>query len=459
MTRKIKNSNITPGALTSASLNDTGVIAGEYGSSTAIPVITTNAKGQLTAVTTASLPSNLATETYVTTAISNLIDSAPTTLDTLNELSAALNDDANFASTVTTALGTKANTSDVNSALALKADTSSLSTLATISPTGTPDSTKFLRGDNSWQVVAVTPTAVSDQNNTSTGYFDLPSGTTAQRPASPQVGYTRYNTTNSKPEVYTSSGWASLDIIPEIVATGGDITTLGGYKYHTFTSSGTFQVTSGSGSVSYFIVAGGGGGGRGNSGGNEAGGGGAGGLIQGSQNISVASYSIIIGGGGGSETQGSNSSAFSQTAIGGGRGASGGGSAGSGGSGGGGAHNQTSGGSGTTGQGNSGGTPNTGSRGGGGGGAGAPGASVGPGGSGLIPTIATTFYAGGGAGCVPGATQSGGAGGGGSSPGSYGNGGNGTTNTGGGGGGNYDPGSSYVGGSGGSGIVVIRYQV
>ena len=107
MTRKIKNSNITPGALTSASLNDTGVTAGQYGSSTAIPVITTNAKGQLTAVTTASLPSNLATETYVTTAISNLVDSAPTTLDTLNELAAALNDDANYASTVTTALGTK----------------------------------------------------------------------------------------------------------------------------------------------------------------------------------------------------------------------------------------------------------------------------------------------------------------------------------------------------------------
>ena len=55
---------------------------------------------------------SLATESYVTTAISNLVDSAPSTLDTLNELAAALNDDANFASTVTTALGTKLNTSD-----------------------------------------------------------------------------------------------------------------------------------------------------------------------------------------------------------------------------------------------------------------------------------------------------------------------------------------------------------
>jgi hypothetical protein len=48
---------------------------------------------------------SLATETYVSTAISNLIDSAPSSLNTLNELAAALGDDANFASTVTTALG------------------------------------------------------------------------------------------------------------------------------------------------------------------------------------------------------------------------------------------------------------------------------------------------------------------------------------------------------------------
>ena len=50
----------------------------------------------------------LATETFVGTAISNLIDTAPLALDTLNELAAALGDDANFATTVTTALGLKA---------------------------------------------------------------------------------------------------------------------------------------------------------------------------------------------------------------------------------------------------------------------------------------------------------------------------------------------------------------
>lgn len=43
----------------------------------------------------------------VSTAIANLVSSAPSTLNTLDELAAALGDDANFATTITTSLGTK----------------------------------------------------------------------------------------------------------------------------------------------------------------------------------------------------------------------------------------------------------------------------------------------------------------------------------------------------------------
>ena len=50
---------------------------------------------------------NYATQSYVTTALANLVDSAPVTLDTLNELAAALGDDPNFATTVATSIGTK----------------------------------------------------------------------------------------------------------------------------------------------------------------------------------------------------------------------------------------------------------------------------------------------------------------------------------------------------------------
>lgn len=47
------------------------------------------------------------TKEYVTQKISELVNSAPETLDTLNELAAALNNDSNFATTITTQLGNK----------------------------------------------------------------------------------------------------------------------------------------------------------------------------------------------------------------------------------------------------------------------------------------------------------------------------------------------------------------
>ena len=49
-----------------------------------------------------------ATPAQVTAAVAAVVDAAPGTLDTLNELAAALGDDANFASTVTNALAAKA---------------------------------------------------------------------------------------------------------------------------------------------------------------------------------------------------------------------------------------------------------------------------------------------------------------------------------------------------------------
>ena len=52
-------------------------------------------------ITKANLLSGLATETYVASQISDLIGSAPDALNTLQELGDALNDDADFATTVT----------------------------------------------------------------------------------------------------------------------------------------------------------------------------------------------------------------------------------------------------------------------------------------------------------------------------------------------------------------------
>jgi hypothetical protein len=71
------------------------------------------------------------TESYVTTQISNLVDSAPTTLNTLNELAAALGDDANFSTTITNLIGTK-------------------------EPAITPGTTaQYWRGDKTWQTLPI----------------------------------------------------------------------------------------------------------------------------------------------------------------------------------------------------------------------------------------------------------------------------------------------------------------
>ena len=73
----------------------------------------TSSSGVLTNGVTATTQSagnnttRVATTAFVSTAISNLVDSAPGTLNTLNELAAALGDDANFSTTVTNSIATK----------------------------------------------------------------------------------------------------------------------------------------------------------------------------------------------------------------------------------------------------------------------------------------------------------------------------------------------------------------
>ena len=60
------------------------------------------------------VPTDLATTTYVDTTVANLVNSAPEALNTLDELAAALGDDANFATTVANQIGLKANQTDLD---------------------------------------------------------------------------------------------------------------------------------------------------------------------------------------------------------------------------------------------------------------------------------------------------------------------------------------------------------
>jgi hypothetical protein len=298
-----------------------------------------------------------------------------------------------------------------------------------------------------------------------TSVLTIPVGTTAQRPASPVNGMIRFNTTTGKIDVYNPLGWGEVAAYPPVSTTGGTITTTATHKYHTFTGSGTFVCSGGTGSldVEYLVIAGGGTGGkaRTNGAGYEAGGGGAGGYISGSLGLASNSYSIVVGAGGAHPSNGSNTTALGLTAIGGGGGQGSGTSSGnSGGSGGGGSYN-ANGGSGTSGQGYAGahGTTSGGNRGGGGGGAGEVGNADGDtaGGDGLAWEDGV-YRAGGGSGGNR--SNDAGVGGGGQGASSL----NGTSyagaaNTGGGGGGAYSSSTSFATSNGGSGIVIIRYAI
>lgn len=316
-------------------------------------------------------------------------------------------------------------------------------------PSQTSNSGKYLTTDGtntSWSTVAsATPAGVSDQDNTSTGYFDLPSGTTAQRPVSPSNGMIRFNTTKNKYEIYSESSSSWLDI-----------NTTNTEPYN----------------IDYLVIAGGGGG-------SSYGGGGAGGFRTGTA-FSLTrgtTYTVTVGAGGagGSDANGTKGvdSVFSTiTSTGGGYGGnvSTGGDGGSGGGGYGGTTPGNAGGSGNTpstspSQGNNGGrglTDNTTyTAGGGGGGAGAVGSNAasqtgGAGGSGTASSItgSSVTYAGGGGGRTNvGTSGAGGSGGGGQAYTSGTKGGNGTTNTGGGAG--SGAGASGGGGTGGSGVVIL----
>lgn len=279
------------------------------------------------------------------------------------------------------------------------------------------------------------------------------------------------------------------------------------YKVHKFfnTGSSTFSVseTGNLGPFEFLIVAGGGAGGN-----RHGGGGGGGGVIQGAQVLSPGTYPITVGAGGPATfnqdirgNNGSNSSAFGRTAIGGGGGATWGNGLGlNGGSGGGGSETANRGGLGTPGQGFTGASSQVNGLGNasGGGGAGDTGQQAvdhvaGAGGSGRISNIlGQPFYfgGGGGGGNWQSASSSrragngglGGGGGGGQTVsgtaglggggglnngqnGLVGNpstGGSGGQNTGGGGGGGGSAGQSGLnggGGSGGSGCVIVRYKI
>ena len=108
-----------------------------------------------------------ATETYVGTAVSNLVDSSPATLNTLNELAAALGDDPNFATTVATSIGTKLNSSAVSAYGLDLIDDANAAAARTTLELGTAATTASSDYATSSQVLTNVPTnALFTDNNT-----------------------------------------------------------------------------------------------------------------------------------------------------------------------------------------------------------------------------------------------------------------------------------------------------
>jgi len=146
---------------------------GDYNSLTNTPTIPTDVS-ELTDTTGLFNPAYGDSDvgTYLTTngydtatnIIATITNSAPETLDTLNELAAALGDDANFATTVTDSLALKANSADLSS-VATSGDYADLINLPTI-PSDVSDLTDIggllTHFDGQYSSLTGTPTIPSD---------------------------------------------------------------------------------------------------------------------------------------------------------------------------------------------------------------------------------------------------------------------------------------------------------
>lgn len=97
-TGTVTSTMIADGTIVDADINASAAIARTKIANPTADV--SNGGYKITNLGTPTSNTDASTKAYVDTSISNLIDGAPSTLDTLNEIAAALNDTANFADTV-----------------------------------------------------------------------------------------------------------------------------------------------------------------------------------------------------------------------------------------------------------------------------------------------------------------------------------------------------------------------
>src|SRR6056300_795204 len=93
--------------LNSNAITNAGSIQGTSFSDGTISGITFIDEDSFATNSATRIPTQQSIKAYVDTQVASVVDSAPAALDTLNELAAALGDDANFSTTTSTALGNR----------------------------------------------------------------------------------------------------------------------------------------------------------------------------------------------------------------------------------------------------------------------------------------------------------------------------------------------------------------
>jgi hypothetical protein len=99
--KTLTSPTINGGTVSSATVTSATIVSGTLSTDLAA------GSNKITGLATPTSTADAATKGYVDTSISNLVASAPAALDTLNELAAALGNDAAFSTTVTNNLATK----------------------------------------------------------------------------------------------------------------------------------------------------------------------------------------------------------------------------------------------------------------------------------------------------------------------------------------------------------------
>jgi hypothetical protein len=169
-------------------------------------------------VSTPVLNTDAATKGYVDTVVNNVIDAAPGTLDTLNELAAALGDDPNFATTVTTSIATKLALAGGTMSGAIAMGGNKITGLGTPT-TGTDAATKAYIDTvfgSTTDAAASAAAAAASAASAAASYDSFDDRYLGAKSSSPSVdndgnplivGALYFDTTSEKMKVYTGTSW------------------------------------------------------------------------------------------------------------------------------------------------------------------------------------------------------------------------------------------------------------